>query len=546
MFIGRTDGVETMIKLRGLRIDLDEVANAILQAVPARTFDNVVITVRGDPQYLAAHVVCSAGTQLSQRRLQAVLQSLELPRYMIPALIVPLDRLPTTPNGKFDRKAIQKLDIGADPVDAETTDPLTVPEAELCDLWVQVLEDAAALSVISPTTDFFTTGGSSLLLVRLQNSIKERFGVSLPLQALYQATTLRKMAAAMHEQRVDCSGDNFWEKEASIPGDMLANLGGMKYSRQPRLRPQEVLLTGATSFLGRELLEHLVKQSNTSKIHCIAVTEQERRSLSNVDKQKVVVYPGSLMSPTLGLSPAKVDLLKTNVDLIIHAAVQGHCMNNYDSVKSALLYSTHFLASIALPRKIPFHYISAPRIVLLSGKLEGGPVSMASHPPPADGSQGVTSAKWVSEQFLESLSAKALLPVVIHRHCALVGEGAPADDVPNSVVRFSLLSRKVPRFDGALGYFDIERVEIIAESILRSVSDQNGSTSYYHHSSNVRAPLSNFTQRLREAFGGDFEEVGPLDWLQAAANHSMPELLLIHLKANMESPKPLVFPYLGR
>lgn len=546
VLIGRTDGGETMVKLRGLRIDLDEVANAILQAVPAGTSNNVVVTVRGDPQYLAAHVVCSTGNQLNQSKLQAILQSLELPRYMIPALIVPLDRLPTTPNGKLDRKAIRELDLGAGPADAEATDPLTVPEAELRDLWVQVLGDAAALAVISPNTDFFTTGGSSLLLIRLQNSIKERFGVSLSLQTLYQVTTLRKMAAAMHEQRIDYSGDVSWEEEVSIPEGMLAKLGGMRYPRQPRVPPQEVLLTGATSFLGRELLEHLVKQSNMTKIHCIAVTEQERRLLSEVNKQKVIVYPGSLMSPTLGLSPAKVDLLTTSVDLIIHAAVQGHCMNNYESVKSALLYSTHFLASIALPRKIPFHYISAPRVVLLSGQLEGGPVSMAGHPPPTDGSQGVTAAKWTSEQFLESLSAKALLPVVIHRHCALVGEGAPADDIPNSVVRFSLLSRKVPRFDGALGYFDIERVEKIAESILRSVSDHNGPISYRHHSSNIRAPLSNFTQRLREAFGGEFEDVEPLDWLQAAASHNMPELLLIHLKANMESPKPLVFPYLGR
>ncbi|KAM0720785.1 hypothetical protein Q7P37_003070 [Cladosporium fusiforme] len=526
VFIGRTDGGETMVKLRGLRIDLDEVANAILQAMTAGTLSNVVVTVRGDPQYLAAHVVCSTGKQLSQSKLQAILQSLELPRYMIPAMIVQLDRFPTTPNGKLDRKAIQKLDIGAGPVKAEATDSLTVPEAELRDLWVQVLGDAATLAMIGPNTDFFTTGGSSLLLIRLQNSIKERFGVSLSLQTLYQVTTLRRMAAAMHEQRVDCSGDISWEKEASIPEDMLARVGAKKYPRQPRIQPQEVLLTGATSFWDSK------SSSNWS-------------SKAIRPKQKVVIHPGSLMSPTLGLSPAKMDFLTTNVDLIIHAAVQGHCMNNYESVKSALLHSTHCLATMALPRKIPFHYISAPRVILLSGELEGGPVSMASHPPPTDGSQGVTAAKWASEQFLESLSAKALLPVVVHRHCALVGDGAPADDVPNSVVRFSVLSRKVPRFDGALGYFDIERVEKIAGSILRSVSDQNGPISHRHHSSNNRAPLSNFTQRLREAFGGEFEEVGPLEWLQAAASHKMPELLLIHLKANMEGPKPLVFPYLG-
>ncbi|CZT25509.1 uncharacterized protein RCC_11242 [Ramularia collo-cygni] len=131
------------------------------------------------------------------------------------------------------------------------------------------------------------------------------------------------------------------------------------------------------------------------------------------------------------------------------------------------------------------------------------------------------------------------------RHCALVGERAPADDVMNSVVRFSLLTGKVPRIEGTLGFFDFKDVEIVAYDIAHSVSSDDDLVSYQHHSSNSRVPFDRFGRRMSEVYGKHFEEVSPGEWLQASAECGMQELLVIHLRANMESADPLVFPYLG-
>ena len=547
-FLGRTDGAETVIKLRGLRIDLDEVATAILEAAPTGSLADAMVSVRGEPQFLVAHIVPGRGKLLEKSQLELILRDLPLPRYMIPAMILTLDEMPRTTNGKVDRKAVHCLPLPVKSERVEMRTALNVPEGELRLIWLSVLGEAATAANIQPDSDFFTVGGSSLLLVHLQNALRVQTGVALSLQELYQAPTLRKMAAAMHEERSRVSEDVFdWDAETSIPVDIQEAVGASASQPEPRKVRRRVLLTGATTFLGGEILRHLITSDDIESIHCVAVSDHEREKLSSDGASKVSVYSGSLLSPSLGLSQKETAHLQSTVDQIIHAAVQGHCMNNYTSVRQALYLSTQFLVRLALPRRIPFHLISAPRVVLLSGQTEGAPVSMAAYQPPSNGTQGVTAAKWASERFLENVAAsRAELPVVIHRHCALVGERAPADDVMNSVVRFSVLTRKVPSLPGAQGFFDFKDVADVAREIITGqASPSPGAISYYHHSSDVRVPFSEFGRRMESLHGGEFEEVTPLEWLTAAAGVGMQELLVIHLKANMESKKPLVFPYLG-
>ncbi|XP_044717051.1 AMP-binding enzyme domain-containing protein [Hirsutella rhossiliensis] len=546
-FLGRANGGETVVKLRGLRIDLNEVSNAILAAAPPETLADAIVTTRGEPQFLVAYVALARGRNLDPAQLDMLLGDLALPRYMIPSMIVPLDHLPITTNGKIDRAALQALPLPARHGKDDEKAALTVPEGELRVLWQGVLGEAASVATIGPYSDFFTVGGSSLLLVRLQNALRERTGVALSLQELYQATTLRKMAAAMHQERGQLAEETIdWKAETAIPSSILEAAKGGPSLPQPQRHRRQVLLTGAGTFLGGEILRCLMENDDVARVHCVAVSEEERQRLASEDKGKMVIYAGSMMSPTLGLSGTETAFLKSNIDQMIHAAVQGHCMNNYTSVKQALYVSTQTLVGLALPRRVPFHFVSAPRVVLLSGQHEGKPVSMAAHLPPTDGSQGVTASKWASECFLEKVARETALPVVVHRHCALIGERAPADDVMNSVVRFSLLTRKVPHVAGAEGFFDFKDVVAVASEIERQPpAPAAGPVCFRHHSGDMRVPFGELAQRLGAVYGGSFEVVEPSEWLRAAAEFGMEELLVIHLRANMESGKPMVFPYLG-
>lgn len=448
-FVGRTDG-DTLVKLRGLRIELGEVASAILQSSQGAITD-AVVSMRGEPEFLVAHIVVAQGSSMSEKECEELCTGLPLPRYMIPSVVIPLQRLPITPNGKVDRKAIAQLELPSHGPQTTNQEKLTVAEGELRLVWRDVLGDSGSGAVIGAESDFFMVGGSSLLLVHLQGALKEKMGIHMQLHELYQASTLRRMAAATSQERSQLAPEAIdWTAETAIPGRFLVNPQGVAASK-PRQHDRRVLLTGSTDFLGSLVLERLLQDEHVSQVLCIAVPSAALHTVPT--HPKIKNYLGSLQSTSLGLTGGEIDFLQTNVDQIIHAGAQGHCLNSYNSVKTANYLSTQFLAMLALPRKIPFHFVSSGRVILQSGSCEAGPVSMATHSPPVDGSQGFTSSKWASEVFLENIAQETCLPVVIHRPCSIVGDRAPHNDAMNSVIKYSLLSRTVPDVPNARGFF---------------------------------------------------------------------------------------------
>ena len=540
VFLGRTDG-DSLIKLRGLRIELNEVVNVILDAAQGSLAD-AVVTVRGQPEFLVAHVVFAHGRHLSGAKLDALCADLPLPQYMIPSMMIALDRLPTTANGKVDRKAVGELPMPARSHKSDEKGPLTVAEGELRLIWRDVLGEAAGAAIIRRDTDFFTVGGSSLLLVRLQNALREKMGIQLPLHELYQASTLRKMAATTSDQRSQLVAETIdWEAETSIPTIVL---GAVK--AQPSPPPQEnqrhVLLTGATGFLGSEILKALMSDENVAQIHCIAVPADAKHELPS--STKMTAYFGSLLSPNLGLSGKEASFIQSNIDQIIHAGAQGHCLNNYTSVRHANYLSTQFLATMALSRRVPLHFISSARVILQSGTCEAAPVSMAAHPPPVDGSQGFTASKWAGECFLENVAREIGLPAVIHRPCSVVGSQAPHDDAMNSIIKYSLLSRTVPAVPNAKGFFDFKDVVEVATEIARGPVAHD-SISFRHHSSGVRMPFSQLAQRMESLHGGEFEVVSMSDWIRSALKLGIDDLIVSYLEANVANAPNLTFPFLG-
>lgn len=117
-----------------------------------------------------------------------------LPRYMLPNRIVVLDRLPQTANGKIDLKALQatqenELAVGGRAFVA----PRTSLERRVRDVWQAVLKR----DQVSVLDDFFELGGNSLLAVALVSRLNADFGGAVPLQILFEAPTVERLAAAL-------------------------------------------------------------------------------------------------------------------------------------------------------------------------------------------------------------------------------------------------------------------------------------------------------------------------------------------------------------
>ena len=190
--LGRLDD---QVKIRGVRIDPHEVA-AVLQEHPAVSAAAVV--AGSDPRgetALVAYVVAAPGHELSPAELR-VFAAQRLPAAMVPALLLPLPRLPMTPNGKVDRPALPPPVWPADGVAAATPPALPTPAEEIvAAIWAEVL----GRQQVSPADNFFDLGGHSLLAGQMIARVRRACGVELTLRQLFAAPTVSGVARAVSE-----------------------------------------------------------------------------------------------------------------------------------------------------------------------------------------------------------------------------------------------------------------------------------------------------------------------------------------------------------
>jgi acyl carrier protein len=109
-----------------------------------------------------------------------------LPAYMVPSSLVPLERLPLTPTGKVDRKALESMDSGATVPRADHVAPRTPTEETMASIWAATLE-ASSLGVHD---NFFEAGGHSLGAARIVTRLRSAFGVDVGMRSLFERPTV--------------------------------------------------------------------------------------------------------------------------------------------------------------------------------------------------------------------------------------------------------------------------------------------------------------------------------------------------------------------
>ncbi|WP_141726227.1 non-ribosomal peptide synthetase, partial [Actinacidiphila rubida] len=189
-YLGRTDH---QIKIRGHRIEPGEI-EVVLAGHP-RVSQAVVIAdgAGGGPSGGNVRLLAYAVVEHAQGRPVVDGGALRkhlvaaLPPYMVPAVVVPMEELPLTANGKLDRAALPRPESGA-VVGARA--PRTPQEAILCGLVAEVL----GRPQVSPDDDFFALGGHSLLATRLLSRIRSTLGAELTVRSVFQNPTIAELA----------------------------------------------------------------------------------------------------------------------------------------------------------------------------------------------------------------------------------------------------------------------------------------------------------------------------------------------------------------
>ncbi|RZL72931.1 MAG: amino acid adenylation domain-containing protein, partial [Rhodococcus sp. (in: high G+C Gram-positive bacteria)] len=214
-FVGRAD---EQVKVRGFRVEPGEI-EAVLLKHPAVA--QAVVIARDTPatvgvgRQLVGYVVLEPTDTVTGVKLREFVTE-RLPEYMVPAVIMRVDRLPLTANGKLDRKAL--------PAPEFTGGVFRAPRSSLEEALVSLFADVLDVPRVGIDDSFFDLGGHSLSATRLVGRISTVLGVEVPIRVVFESPTVAALAPRL-------------------------GVGAVRAPLVPRVRPQRVPLSFAQARL---------------------------------------------------------------------------------------------------------------------------------------------------------------------------------------------------------------------------------------------------------------------------------------------------------
>jgi amino acid adenylation domain-containing protein/non-ribosomal peptide synthase protein (TIGR01720 family) len=183
-YIGRND---FQVKIRGYRIELGEIETILCSYEGIR--QSVVLvkerTQSPETKYLVGYYVSSQ--KLNEEAILGYLGNL-LPEYMIPHVLMHLEELPLTINGKLDRKSLPELNL----IDTVSyIAPRNELEQRVCQIWAEVL--GLGKDKIGIREDFFRLGGDSIVSIQLVSRLRQRLGLNIKIKDIFYHKTIEKL-----------------------------------------------------------------------------------------------------------------------------------------------------------------------------------------------------------------------------------------------------------------------------------------------------------------------------------------------------------------
>ncbi|KAI0595287.1 hybrid PKS-NRPS PsoA [Biscogniauxia sp. FL1348] len=609
--LGRLDG-DSQVKIHGFRVELDEIANAIVH-VSNGTIVGAAASLRpGHPEDIIVAFVVFDVTFTGNRSqfIEWLKSNIPLPLVMKPTHIVPTDRIPATANGKIDKGAVDKLPI-PEPMFPSTMDTsthsLTPWEQSMKEVWEEVLATQTIgnlghhhrEAIILPDSDFFEVGGSSILMIKLKSIVTVQFSVNVSMPELFTSSTLSSMARLVSEA-MDNTGSaavtsntaSFlgsrgiqqtidWDLEIASMADGLPQPNSIPVpSSQKLLNGNKgfiVVLTGATGFIGRHLLTQLIRDPRVAQVHCLAIradTSGKARHVS-IQSDKVVEYAGDLSLLSFGLSDSQFASLAERAHVIIHNGADVSLLKTYQSLRRANVVSTRTLCQMAIPRRVPLHYVSTASVAKVVKHIdENGKEAPLLEVPasPADSDllnsvDGYAASKWASERLLEQAAVDNGLPVYIHRLAHVVGDDASELDAMGMLTKYSLLLGALPRIarEEVSGQWDFVMAPDVAEAMVESALEsaaggdisqpqhqkqqrgqQNLHPRFVNHCNDVKVSHDDLRGYLEEMAGGPLAEMGMSEWLLAARERGLHPLVHEFFAAFNEGRGTMVLPVIAK
>jgi amino acid adenylation domain-containing protein/thioester reductase-like protein len=522
--------MDRQLKVRGFRVEPAEI-ESVLAGHPDIDQVSVEAAMRssGDSRLVAYYTLrpgVAADAATRHRPAASFRRYLldQLPGYMVPAEFI-AHHLPSPPvRGTGPGRRAERH---------------TATEAGLSALWARLLRRER----VGLDDDFFTLGGDSLLAAEMLARTRAIFGISAdavrPLtRCLLRDPTLRGFAAAAQDARagkLTAQGDSAevdFARESTLDLPIKRD-AAPSCPRPDWRRPREVLLTGATGFLGAHLLRELLAATG-ARVWCLVRARDEadahrriaaaaaRWQLPAPPRDRVLPLPGDLAEQRLGLSDEAFRDLACRIDIIYHAGATVNFIYPYQELRAANVAGTREVIRLAgLYRAIPVHYVSTTAVLAglgVAGVHQVTEETALAYPERLR--MGYVETKYVAEELLRS-AGRAGLPVAIYRPLDIVGSldtGAWSTSTEMcALIRYITDTGLAPDIDVPL---DFVPADVCAAAIRHISVTEGGTGRTYHLASPKHALLDALVDRLRDR-GYRIADLPFDDWAAELARHAV-------------------------
>ena len=319
--------VDSQVKLRGLRIELGEIEKQIL-TFP--NIDNVAVCIKTDSS--ERQLLCGYFTskfKISTSELKNYLSKV-LPAYMVPAFLTQLEFFKYTPNGKIDKNSLPAPSI-------VITDNIILPETETESLLLKIWENLLSISPISIDENFFNIGGDSILALKMQIELLNH-NLNISYADIFKYNTIKSLALRI--DTIDSAKNSPQEYYKSYDftniNQVLENNNLTNATKVHNSQIGNVLLTGATGFLGAHILDYILSNTDSS-VYCI-VRKDSNNSTNTTDKlmsklhyyfnnkhdnllnKRLFIITSDITVDNLALTNEQEESLANNISCVINSA----------------------------------------------------------------------------------------------------------------------------------------------------------------------------------------------------------------------------------
>jgi amino acid adenylation domain-containing protein/thioester reductase-like protein len=394
--LGRTDG---QVKLGGQRVELGEIEHCLATHPVVRQAVAAVESLEDGASTLWAFVCLRAqASEPSQTEWHEHL-SRTLPSYMVPSAVLQVTSIPVSTAGKVDRAALLRAASERGPRAAEVnggvnrrTPPHDDKERHIAQAWAECL----GCPFVAREDNFFDLGGSSLRVISVVNQLRRRFRCAI--NDLYEhpqladfATKCRErpdhlralvQAVALHWQDYQL-GLPTYDAERSVALDAerrayeTRNLSYRYKAAAERRSYAQVLLTGATGYLGNYLLRELLADGDRH-VNVLVRGNDDRMARARLgqtlchyfgpekgtalrDSPRLTVFAGDLRRDDLGLSNRAYDRLANSLQAVFHCAANTKHFGHYWEFHADNVSATARLLKLAahpVANPADFHLVS--------------------------------------------------------------------------------------------------------------------------------------------------------------------------------------------